>query len=1253
IPYSIPANVVAQGSFPINATVTLPNSGIILPAGGAFTANTTHYVWIIAKGTIEKNHIPSPLVYLPVTAGPFGGPPALTQGTAGPTFTFTSPAAGNNASGPGGPFSSPNVVSNNVVASFCSNSYQVLNTPIVFYEGTSLGQQFFGAGTQTVNLCLPAGFTFDVSTTAGIPNFGKVLLQGSDFPFGANSGSLTYLSPTVVRISFVNTGNVSRDQIIISNLRVISSGATTGRIFRLGGSGLPTITDLTNVASLRAIDAPVQNFDNSYSLSLLPPPTSVETAIPDNYVTPNALVTLFPIVPASQSYDTGPSTFSGQGITGNNLNLNGVTLDAPFNITINHTDQNGCISNNAVQYVVYDHNVGIKITDVNAPAQPTNNGPYCAINPQFQINNTLPASGAGVTRYIRFDNLTVYNLVSLKAEIPVTSTGLKVPPGPPYINPQDYSGDWTTAIKTTPTPVPPGASLPLTGLVKRGASTVVVGNTYYDYSFSDLPIVNANVASTIPYIYEMGAGTTAPFKRNTNPNQNYRTTPAGPPVAATFYTGGSLGFVELTGNFKNVSNPAVSINRRQTIEFFAPPVPIVEVASPYSFLDTGDANNLPGSGPSTPGINNPGTMVYCQAEGDINFNGWPSATAGVSKGTFTLLKAPFNPYSLASIIYDADPRDAAGVSLGAPVTPPGFTDNGNGTSKLTPTLINNGFADIMVRYTFNENGSPCTSFGYQMIRITPNPVANLTWSTFPLTPNAPSASSQCAGQQIQFVSSAFIPPGDASASVNQWAWDFGDVTGTNNLIPMNTTTQTVVHTFNNPSGQGSHYQITHNALSNYGCKSLPTVVSTSPANYVQNLDIGGIPTVKFKLEGVSTADLFGFNSNSTSVKFSTIPGSNLPADNTTISANDIIVNYDWDFGDGTPHTLVSNLTPGYSVSAPGSPGSGVVNSPAGTPNAITAPVNASNINLYNANIATHTYAVTGKQSANLTVTTLLGCVNSLALQNSYRDIVVLPRKVLPAAIPPSTPAGVYVEDFESVATANDWNAWGTGTSAAAISAGVALKSWNLIPSVGTLPPPPSGTKYWKTHNGSGQYNPLEKSALYSPSMDISNLTRPMISFNTLVQTNISDGVVLEFSTDDLNIADPNKKWQSLGTLTDGQDWYNAQGIAGRPGTQAANDYGWSGYINDPIATSTPLWLSSKHTLDAVYPPINVGGNPAKTVFRFALGVAANNAVNVGPGFVLDNVRIGDRTRTMLLESCMNSSNTNAAEKVQNEFINNY
>jgi len=136
----------------------------------------------------------------------------------------------------------------------------------------------------------------------------------------------------------------------------------------------------------------------------------------------------------------------------------------------------------------------------------------------------------------------------------------------------------------------------------------------------------------------------------------------------------------------------------------------------------------------------------------------------------------------------------------------------------------------------------------------------------------------------------------------------------------------------------------------------------------------------------------------------------------------------------------------------------------------------------------------------------------------------------------------------------------------------------------------------------------------------------MVSFNSIMQIERSDGVVLEYSKDDLNIADPNKKWFSLGVIADGEDWFTDQGIAGRPGTQTANDFGWSG-------SAIPTWESPKHILDPMY---TSGPPPSKAIFRFAMGSAA--PVVTKQGFSFDNFRIGDRTRTILLENFANTAN---------------
>ena len=157
------------------------------------------------------------------------------------------------------------------------------------------------------------------------------------------------------------------------------------------------------------------------------------------------------------------------------------------------------------------------------------------------------------------------------------------------------------------------------------------------------------------------------------------------------------------------------------------------------------------------------------------------------------------------------------------------------------------------------------------------------------------------------------------------------------------------------------------------------------------VDVGGIPDVKFKLDGVSTADVFNFNSKD---------ANNI---STTVSLNDKIVKYDWDFGDLSPHGIVIGLASDAA---------------------------------FNLNVATHQYATPGPKQIDLTVTSNLGCVNSLSLQNTYRSVVVLPRVILPVN-------GVYVEDFE-ISNAN-WQVWGTGTSVSAISSGVIGRSLSERP----------------------------------------------------------------------------------------------------------------------------------------------------------------------------------------------------------------
>ncbi|MGE0590876.1 MAG: T9SS type A sorting domain-containing protein, partial [Cyclobacteriaceae bacterium] len=160
---------------------------------------------------------------------------------------------------------------------------------------------------------------------------------------------------------------------------------------------------------------------------------------------------------------------------------------------------------------------------------------------------------------------------------------------------------------------------------------------------------------------------------------------------------------------------------------------------------------------------------------------------------------------------------------------------------------------------------------------------------------------------------------------------------------------------------------------------------------------------------------------------------------------------------------------------------------------------------------------------------------------------------------------------------------------------------------------------------------------YSPCFDMNELDRPMISFNAFIQLATSDGVVLEYSSDTKNIADPTKDWTRLGefSLTEpsGVDWYNAQSLASKPGDpDQIGDYGWTGFDN-------PNWIQPKHILDAIDDPENPSDPPidiSNVVFRFAMASKQQNPVN--DGFAIDNVRVGNRTRTILVEHFTNKAN---------------
>ena len=104
-----------------------------------------------------------------------------------------------------------------------------------------------------------------------------------------------------------------------------------------------------------------------------------------------------------------------------------------------------------------------------------------------------------------------------------------------------------------------------------------------------------------------------------------------------------------------------------------------------------------------------------------------------------------------------------------------------------------------------------------------------------------------------------------------------------------------------------------------------------------------------------------------------------------------------------------------------------------------------------------------------------------------------------------------------------------------VSAGI-NNSWQYgTPAAPKIHKAASGTKAWKT-NLTGNYNNLEKSYLYSPCFDISQLVHPTLSFSTAMDiencgSTLCDAGYIEYSFDGV-------AWTKLGSAGQGTNWYD-------------------------------------------------------------------------------------------------------------------
>jgi hypothetical protein len=794
---SYAGTVQARGQIKIDQVTPNLNYGNfnVAPSGSPRTFD----VWVFAE-----NGAPTPVA----TTAPYGKFNAdadatndFVPGAAGPTLTITIPAA------------SSSVYLSKPAYQICANSNVVLADPIILEEsnarnqfsGTSVAAGSFVSGTlyaitsvgttnfmligassntvgtvfratgagsgtgtatpvQNFNVLLPVGFFFDVNHAPTISVSGGVDFLGNGIQY-------QFVNSTILRVLFTNFGSASQDKIIISNLKVTANAADlTGAIIRFAGNAFPnssSFQDGTALAAIASNSATPLTFSNSYTVAnnFDDPPISITnpvTAIPDNYVDPDVnlsagTVRLLPKVPKG---DYGPSSFSGNAVTNDILSLTAVTLNTAFDITMTHTDMNGCISNRIEQYEVYDHKQAIP-----ALVNPVYGTKDYITNPNYTLNQPPPPFNSSTAKSIERNFKAGYNLIQLFADIPARATAFD---SVNAVNNRStsqimFGPAWRNLVKKIP--------------IKKdsiyNATLDEYYRSYYWYYGGLMPLDPA----LDPYKY---------FDDFT-------------PERRKFYRGGSLGIVEFTGKFRSTADFTVLIPIRQEIEVFIPAIPVVEIArdaiSGYDINDPlkPDTKNWP-----------EGTPIFCQSGNQFTITGYPTATPGVSTGFFDIVDAA-NP--LDTLYSSKTPSKRYG----------GFTDNLNGTAILNPGLLKNSagefanaYKDIRIIYTYKDNLSPIAGSNDLVIRITPNPVANFTTSTL------------CEDIDIQFFDNSTIAPG-SGATIAEAFWNFADnqAAARDNADTVRYPSSRIpAHRYKDA---GNYPGVSLRVVTNFGCSSTPTL----------------------------------------------------------------------------------------------------------------------------------------------------------------------------------------------------------------------------------------------------------------------------------------------------------------------------------------------------------------------------------------------------------------------------------------------
>jgi len=220
----------------------------------------------------------------------------------------------------------------------------------------------------------------------------------------------------------------------------------------------------------------------------------------------------------------------------------------------------------------------------------------------------------------------------------------------------------------------------------------------------------------------------------------------------------------------------------------------------------------------------------------------------------------------------------------------------------------------------------------------------------------------------------------------------------------------------------------------------------------------------------------------------------------------------------------------------------------------------------------------------------------------------------------SIPQDGYSEDFES-----GKSGWTKGYEQGNI--------WTFdTPSRPIINSAASGDSAWVTEfDILAQKN--DSSSVVSPCFDFTSIVRPMIKLKLWKRFDLNrDGAALQYKIGDSG------SWEYVGTLEDGIKWFNSATIKGRPGGE---QIGWTSRTSDTLK-----WEESSHKIDELQDKKDVK-------FRIVYGSDGTSVGNDGVAF--DDIWIGERTRSVLLEHFANTSilkSSLATEMVNDIALNN-